>query len=176
MSGISNEYAKALFMLAVENKGEEEYKNALELVSAVFKSNPEYMLFLRSLSISLAERHNSLEAVFKGRIPAEVLSFLKLLCKKKYMGDFGECAEEFFALYNNFKKISNAKVTSAVELTEAQKTAVAQKLEKQTGKKLVVEYFVDSSIIGGLVVETDGKIIDSSIKKHLEDVKDVIRQ
>ena len=176
MSGISNEYAKALFMLACENKGEEEYKNALEFVLDVFEKNPEYPQFLESLSISLSDRQNSLEAVFKSSIPADVLSFLKLLCEKKYIREFAECAKDYIALYNNCKKISKAKVISAVELTDDQKDAVAKKLEKETGNKLLIEYFTDSSIIGGIVVETDGKVIDSSIKKHLENVKDVIWQ
>ena len=176
MSKVSNEYAKALFILAVENKGEEEYKNALEFVLDVFSNNPEYPKLLESLSVSLKERQKSLEVVFGNSIPKNVLSFLKLLCEKKHIRDFGECADEYFALYNDYKNISRAKVTSAVELTAAQKTAISEKLEKKTGNKLVIEYVTDSSIIGGIVVETDGKIIDSSIKKHLENVKDVIWQ
>ncbi len=176
MSNISNEYAKALFMLAVEDKGEEEYKNALEFVLDAFRENPEYPQFLESLSVSLNDRLKSLEAVFGKCIHRNVLSFLKLLCEKRHIDEFAECAEEYFALYNDFKKISKAKVTSAVELTENQKASITQKLEKKTGNKLVIEFVTDSSIIGGIVVETDGKVIDSSIKKHLENVKDVIGQ
>ena len=51
-----------------------------------------------------------------------------------------------------------------------------EKLEKKSGKTAVIEYIIDESIIGGIIVEMDGKIIDSSIKRHLKDMKDVINK
>ena len=41
---------------------------------------------------------------------------------------------------------------------------------------MVMEYIVDKSIIGGLIIETDGRIMDSSLKKQLKDVKEVIQK
>ena len=174
MSEISNEYAKALFMLACEKECIEDYKNALDIVSDVFCKNPLYKEFLSTFAIPLDERLNALEEAFSDAVPRDVLSFLKLLCEKKYIGEFLECADEYNKMYNELGKISNAKVTSAVELTEAEKTTLKEKLEKTSGKTMMIDYIVDKSIIGGLIIETDGKIMDSSLKKQLGDVKDVI--
>ncbi len=174
MSEISNEYAKALFMLATEKESREEYKNALELVKGVFDENPVYAEFLSTFAIPLDERLNALESAFLNAVPRDILSFLKILCEKKHISEFAECAKQYCAMYNELDKISNARVTSAVELTEKEKTALKEKLEKTSGHKMVIEYIVDKSIIGGLIVEADGKIMDSSLKKHLKDVKDVI--
>ena len=55
-----------------------------------------------------------------------------------------------------------------------EKSSLEEKLEKKSGHKVMMEYVVDESILGGLIVEMDGKIIDTSLKKHLKDVKDVI--
>ena len=174
MSDISNEYAKALFMLAAEKGMGKEYKEALDIVSEVFDANPMYPEFLSTFAIPLDERLSALEKAFSDAIPREVLSFLKILCEKKHIAEFSECAEQYTALYNEMDRISNAKVTSAVELSDDEKSALKEKLEKQSGHKVAIEYVVDKSIIGGLVVEIDGKIMDSSLKKHLKDVKDVI--
>ena len=174
MSEISNEYAKALFMLASEKDLREDYKNALELVSGVFDENPVYTEFLSTFAIPLNERLKALENAFSNAVPRDILSFLKILCEKKHISEFSECAKHYSKMYNELDKISNARVTSALELTEEEKTALKDKLEKTSGHKMVIEYIVDKSIIGGLIVEADGKIMDSSLKKHLKDVKDVI--
>ncbi len=176
MSEISNEYAKALFMLASEKELREDYKEGLETVSKVFLDNPQYIDFLGTFAIPLEERLSALESAFGERIPRDVLSFLKILCEKKHIGEFSECADEYISMYNEIGKVSNAKVTSAVELTDKEKAQLLEKLEKSSGKKMVIDYQVDPTILGGLIVETDGKIMDSSLKKHLKDMKDVIKR
>lgn len=174
MSDISNEYAKALFMLAGEKECYKDYKKALELVGDVFEKNPEYIGLLSAFAIPLDERLKALEAAFSNSIPKDILSFLKILCGRRHIAEFAECANRYFALYNEWDNVSIAKVISAVELTEAEKTALKEKLEKTSGHKMVIEYSVDKAIIGGLIIEVDGKIMDSSLKKHLRGVKDVM--
>ena len=174
MSDVSNEYAKALFMLAAETGKGREYKEALDAVSDVFNDNPLYPEFLTNFAIPLDERRNALETAFSDAIPRDVLSFLKLLCEKKHIEEFSECAAQYSAMYNEMDRILNARVTSAVELNDDEKVSLKEKLEKMSGHKVVIEYTVDKSIIGGIIVEMDGKIMDSSLKKHLRDVKDVI--
>lgn len=174
MSEVSNEYAKALFMLAAETGNGKEYKEALGTVLEVFEDNPMYPEFLSTFAIPLEERLNALEAAFLDRVPRDVLSFLKLLCEKRHIGEFAECVEDYSAMYDEICEVSNAKVTSAVELSERERASLKEKLEKMSGHKTLIEYIVDKSIIGGLIVEMDGKIMDSSLRKHLKDVKDVI--
>lgn len=174
MSEISSEYAKALFMLAMENEKGEEYEKALDLVSDAFLENPAYMEFLTSPGIPLEERLGALESAFSGAVPRDVLSFLKLLCEKRYIRDFQDCAKQYKTLLNEVGKVSNAKVTSAVELDEKEKETLREKLEKLSGHTVMIEYTVDKSILGGLIVEMDGRVMDSSLQKHLKDVKDVI--
>lgn len=176
MSEISSEYAKALFMLACEKECAGEYKTALETVEGVFKENPLYLDFLYAFTVPLEERLNALESAFSNEIPRDVLSFLKILCEKKHIMEFSECAYLYYELYNETDKISMVKVTSAVELSQDEKARLEEKLRKTSGKTVVAEYVVDKSIIGGLVVEADGRVIDSSIRKHLKEVKDVIRR
>ena len=174
MSEITREYAKALFMLAGEKECTKEYKDALEKVEEVFKENPLYVEFLYTFAIPLEERLSALEKAFSNYIPRDVLSFLKILCEKRHISEFVECAKYYYELYNETDKILNIKVISAIELNDKEKDSLKEKLEKKYEKTSLIEYIVDESILGGLIVEADGKIIDSSIKKHLKDMKDVI--
>lgn len=176
MSEISKEYAKALFMLAAENKQEEQYGEALDAVLALFSENPQYMQLLSHPGISLAERFCVLEQAFKSAIPTQVLSFLKLLCEKNHIKHFDACVSEYQDLLSAMKKSSNARVTSAVALTEDEEKALTKKLEAISGRSVLLECIVDPSILGGLIVEIDGKVVNASIKGHLKDVKDVIEK
>ena len=86
------------------------------------------------------------------------------------------CLHEYMKLYNESKRVSWAHVTSAVPLTAEQKTALRLKLEKQSGRNVLLECTVDKTMLGGVVVEMDGKILDGSLRRRLQEVKEVISQ
>ena len=82
MAQISNEYAEALFALALETGSVKEYSEALDIVLNLMKENPEYFDFLSSPDIPKQERVGALESAFGGKIPETVVSFLCLLCDR----------------------------------------------------------------------------------------------
>lgn len=174
MTEISREYATAIFMLATEKNVKEEYKTALNSLKDVFLKNPDYISFLSSKSISLKERLDAIEKAFSSDVSEDVVSYLMLLCEKGRIGCFMKSVDIFNELFDLSKRVSNAKITSAVELTDDEKARLKEKLEKTMKASLLMEYFVDKSLIGGIVAEIDGKVIDGSIKKRLHDIKDVI--
>ncbi len=174
MSEISTEYAKALFMLALENDKKENYLQDLCTVNEVLLDNPEYKDFLSSPKIPLNERLGALEKAFGETLSRDVLSFLKLLCEKKYIKYFKECKEEYETLFERSKRVSNASVKSAVSLSEKEKSAIKEKLEKISGHTVNLNCVVDEGVLGGLIIELDGKIIDSSLKRQLKDIEGVI--
>ncbi len=174
MIATGNNYAEALFMLSREENRLEVFSESLERVACAFNENPDYIRFLQSPSIPKAERISALEEAFGGRIDRHILSFLQLLCEHGKIADFDECHEEFERLKKWAENTATAKVLSAVELSELQKASLKAALEKRTGKTVVLETAVDSSLLGGLVVEIDGKLLDGSIKRNLSDIKEVI--
>ncbi len=174
MNDIGKEYGTALFMLACEENSQEEYAKALKTITGVFYDNPEYMDFLASHGISLSERLKAIETAFGDHVPSQVLSCVQLMCEKGRIENFFEAAEEYKALFDASKHISVAKVTSAVELTDDEKTGLYNKLKAMSGGEVATDYFVDESLIGGLIVELDGKIMDGSLRNRLREVKDVI--
>lgn len=176
MSQVKLEYAQALFMLAMENDSVKSFENALDDVAKAFSQEPKYLQLLSSPGIVLSERLSAIEKAFGGTCPREIVSFLKLLCERRHIEELGDCICEFKRLVNELGKVSNAKVISAVELTDKEKEALKQKLEKMSGHTVMLDLTVDKSILGGIIVEIDGKVMDNSLKKHLKDVKDVISQ
>lgn len=174
MTGIAKEYAAALFMLAGETGVEDAYSDALDTVSALFSENPAYVEFLASPGIPKAERTDALDKAFSGHIPEEVVSFLQILCERGHIRHFSACAEEYRAMYQAAKAMVPARVISAVPLTEGEKVRLTEKLENLSGKTVLAEWAVDPSLLGGVVVEMDGKVLDGSLRHRLHDMKDVM--
>lgn len=174
MTEIAKEYGTALFSLAMEEGKTEEYAEALRTVLGIFEQNPEYLSLLSGPSIPLGERLSSLREVFASALPVHVLSYLSLLCEKGRISCFGESAEEYFALLNASRNRSNAVVTSAVSLTDGEKDQLRRKLEALRGGTVQMTFSVDPSLLGGVVVEMDGKVLDGSLRHRLREVKEVM--
>lgn len=176
MAQVIKEYAMALFSLAQETDAVNEISEALDTVSAVMKENPEYTDFLASPNIPKSERAAAIEQAFSGSVPEHVVSFLSILCDRGRIRNLSECISEYRQLCDAANRISVAEISSAVELTENEKSALTKKLEKLCGNSVVLNCTVDPSLIGGMVVSVDGRIIDGSIRHRLHELKEVMHK
>ena len=176
MNDVAREYGSALYMVACEEDNVSSYIDGLSIVSDSFSKEPDYMIFLSSPNIPLNQRVSSIEDVFGNVIPQNMVSFLQLLCEKGRIEHFEDAKLTFLELYEDWKNIMKVTVKSAVPLTESEKERLTNKLEKVYKCSFCMDYVVDSSLIGGVVIETDDKIIDGSIRNRLQQVKEVIKK
>ncbi len=173
MTEIGNEYGTALFALACECREEDSILDALREAESCFAQNEDYFELLCARGIPLEERLSLCERAFSA-LPEHASSFILLLCEKGHLRSFSECVEAYRTLYNERRRVCNAKITSAVALTQSEKTALIAKLEGLSGRSVCPEYTVDSAILGGVIVEMDGRVIDGSLRSRLNEVKEVI--
>ena len=176
MTEIAKEYGTALFMLALEADKKKEYAEALDTVLEVFCEKPEYSGIISSPAISLEERLKVIEEAFSAYIPEDVLSYLKLLCEKGRIFCFADSVKEYMLLLEESQRVAKAKITTAVEMTDDEKQKLLKKLESISKKTVEPEYYIDKSLLGGVVIELEGRVIDSSLKTQLRDIKEVIKK
>lgn len=176
MTEISKEYGTALFMLACENGEQKSFAKVLEEIKEIFLDNPAYLNMLSSPSIPVSERISAIDVAFLDKAPEYIVSYLKLLCEKGRMDCFMESIEEYMALLNASERVFSAKIISAEELTLEEKNKLIAKLELVNKGKVKAEYVIDASLIGGVIVEIDGKIMDGSLRHRLQQVKEVINK
>ena len=78
-------------------------------------------------------------------------------------------------LFNQMKLAAentiNVQVTTAYKLEEKEKSNIAQLIGKLTDKKADIIEEVDASLIGGVIIEWDGKTMDHSIKGKLDKLR-----
>jgi len=174
MTDTSKEYASALFELAIESHTEDETLAALHLVRDALNAAPGSLAMLASPAIPKKERLAVLEQTLKGSVSQIVMGFLNVLCSNGHIRSLMDCINGYEELYNTAKKLSTAYVTSAVALTDEEKATLCKKLEQRLGRTIKLECREDASLLGGLVVEVDGKVIDGSLKKRLHEIKEVM--
>ncbi|MBQ7376888.1 MAG: ATP synthase F1 subunit delta [Clostridia bacterium] len=176
MADVAKEYGAALFLLASEQNAREEYKAALDGLVATLRETPEYLEMLACPAIPKKERLAAIEQVFATRVPEHLLSYLQLLCEKGRTHCFFESAAEFSSLYDAAERIFTARVVSAVALNVDERARLTETLSTRYGGRVLAEYAVDPALLGGIVVEIDGKILDGSLRRRLQEAKEVMKQ
>ena len=166
-------YAEALFTLALEEGKEREFLDSLKEISALLSDNQELFAFLKAPNIPFEAREEVLAQVLSD-MHDYISSFFMLLCKKGFMASFDSCVEEYQALLNAKDQVVKAKVTTAIPLTEKEESELKAKLEKISKKKVVLTCVVDGSIMGGVLIEMDGKRMDGTLRHRLTELKGVL--
>ena len=89
--------------------------------------------------------------LFVSTISATQLNLFRLLRRKARLALGPDIASFFRELVDEERGVARAVVTSAVELDDDRRSALARRLAEQTGKQVTVETQVDPSILGGLI-------------------------
>ena len=176
MTQTNKEYATALFTLATENNAVDQYETTLKEIYDVFSKNPDYIKVLESPAIPLSERIAFIDEAFEKSYTEYIVSFIKVLCENGHIEKICSCINEFCDLVRIYKNRTVAFVYYVEPLTEEQKTALIEKLQKISGKVIEPEYIKDESLIGGIKVQIDDKIFDGSVRNRLNKAKGVISE
>ena len=153
---VSKTYGDALFEVALESGRMDEFRDEAVAVKAALNENPELFKLMSHPKIVKEEKVKIVEDIF-----AEKGHFAKVDTVLDY---FIDCVKEY-------KNIGTAYVTSAMELSEAQKAAVEKRLLETTKYvKFEMHYAVDSALIGGMVIRIGDRVVDSSVRTKLNDL------
>ena len=174
MTTTSREYAGALFELAVQEGLTKETSEGLETVVSALLQTPEYQALLASPAIGKEERLTALDAAFRGKIPDILLAILRMMVSRGHVAALKGMARDYEELARGYRGESEAVVTSAVPLKEAETVALRAKLEKKLGRKITLRCRVNPDLIGGVRVEVAGRVIDGSIRNKLDEIKEVM--
>ena len=116
------------------------------------------------------------EETFGKQIPDEMVGIMVLMVTKGRANEILSVIDYFVDLVKEEKKIGKADVTSAVELSADQKAKVEKKLLETTSyESFEMNYAVDESLIGGMVIRIGDRVVDSSIKTKLYNLSRELR-
>ncbi len=174
---IAKRYSKALFNLAEEEKAIERYGAELGGFIELVKTLPELGNALRNPLYPEAAKKNIFKKVAKKLKLSPVLKgFFTLLIEKDRIQHLPEIGEYYRKLIDEHSGIARARVSAAVELGEADIQEIAASLEKKVGKKVVVEFQQDPSLLGGVFAQIGDLVLDGSVKRQLLIFKESLKR
>ena len=169
-------YGDSLYDLAAEASITESIFHQAQEVETLLRENPDYVRLLSEPSLKLEERLALLDQAFGEEIEVYLLNFMKLLCERGLLGEIGGCLQEYRLRYYKDNHIAQATVTSAIALTETQRDALRAQLEKISGKQILLSEKVQPSVIGGLRIEMEGKLINGTVAGRLSELHKKIKE
>ena len=174
---VSKVYGDALFETAMEkDRIDVLYEEIVSLVP-VLEGNPELMALLNNPRIVKEEKVTIIHQVFEGRVEEELMGFLTVVVEKDRQNDLIPIFAYLIQRVKEYKRIGTVSVTSAVELSEEQKARLQEKLLETTDYVMFeMNYQIDSALIGGMVIRIGDRVVDSSIRTRLYEMKKELSQ
>lgn len=169
---ISKTYGDALFELAVEEDKVDALLEEIGQLQQVLSENEEFGRLMNHPKIIKEEKIQVAKNVFGGRLSDELLGFLIIIISKDRYRDIDAILDYFVAEVKQYKGIGVATVTTAVPLREEQCRRIERRLLDTTSyTKMEMNYLLDKSLIGGMVIRIGDRVVDSSISTKLNELQ-----
>ncbi|MFA5005814.1 MAG: ATP synthase F1 subunit delta [Candidatus Omnitrophota bacterium] len=171
---IVTRYAEAFISYAKANAGLSQGLIDLVEVKNVIRDNPEFKELLDNPEIAYLEKCNFIETVLIDRVSQDMRNLLKLLVEKRRLDCFLDIAEYIRVKYGHHGQVDVLlKTAFPLDLDLIQKI---QEALKNKFREMALRFYIDldGSILGGVQVIIGNKILDGSVKRRLEELKEKI--
>lgn len=158
----------ALMSAAEQQKNIEGTAKDLESIGKILGESRELRLLVASPVVSPAKKRAVFNELFGARIGKETLTFINLLTSKSREDVLQDVVEQFRVLHDEKLGVVNVEVRTAVELSYAQEKDLKATLEKMMNKKPRLQFVIDKTIKGGLVIRIGDTVLDASVTRQLE--------
>ena len=167
-SDIAKVYADALFDLAKAAGTIDKIGAELQELASIQVQEPQFAEFLSSQVIDDDERERSLERMFRGRVDDTLLDTLQVMNQHGRIGLLPQLLRAFVLRIEEDRGQVEVRAISAVELSGVEQADVQTLAAQLTGRQPLMDYRIDPSIIGGLVLEVGGYRYDDSVRHNLD--------
>lgn len=169
---LAQRYAKSLIEISTEHKQLDGVHNDIIFLKSVIDKSREFVLMLNSPIINSDKKYKIINAITNGNISNITDTFLKLICNKTRAANLPGVITSFIEQYNKIIGLHNAKLITAAAISQELADVFVSKIKASTSyDNIHLETVVDDKIIGGFILQMEGKLIDNSILRNLKDVK-----
>ncbi|CAA2958888.1 ATP synthase subunit O, mitochondrial [Olea europaea subsp. europaea] len=179
MFGVSGNYASALYIAAVKANVLDKVESELLTLVEASKRSPTFSQFMKDLSVTADTRMKAINDICAQAKFADITkNFLAVVAESGRLGHIERIAQRFAELTMAHKGEIKAIVTSVIPLPPEEEKELKETLQDIIGhgKKVKVEQKIDTSILGGLVVEFGQKVFDMSIRTRARQMERFLRE
>jgi len=165
---IANRYARALADVVAASRDYRKVLAELEDFERAYRENPELREVFVSPAVALPQKLKVLDAIGQrlGESPV-TLNFLRVLLANYRMPLLEEAVQAYRKIANEREGIVQVTITSASELSEAERESVAARFRQLTGKQVELDFRIDNGLVGGMMAQIGSTVYDGSVRESL---------
>jgi F-type H+-transporting ATPase subunit delta len=176
MASMAGRYAVALFELAKDQGQLEQVERDLASFQAMLDGSADLRRLVLSPVITAEDQGKALAAVLQmANISGLTGNFIKLITRSRRLFAAADMMKAFRALVARERGEVGADVASAHALTPEQLQLLSDTLRTSIGKNVRIDTRVDPNLLAGLVVKIGSRMIDSSLRTKLNNLKVVMK-
>jgi len=173
-SDVAGTYARVLFDLASTADAVDAADAGLSTVVESLRGHIDLRQALTDTQVPAEKKRDVLRELFGENIPPEVLSVVTLAVDRGHAELLGDVAREYSELAERERGIVVAQVTTAVPMTDATRASVIEKLSAALGRPVTLRERVDESVVGGIVINVAGRVLDGSVASQLDAMRSAL--
>jgi F-type H+-transporting ATPase subunit delta len=167
-------YAAAIAAVARAEGELGKVQDELFSLSRTLGGSEELLTTLTDAQVPVARRQQIVEDLLQGKVSTSTVATVSMVVAAGRARDIAGIADELVALGAAEGGRDVAVVRSAIDLTDDQKTRLAAALQTAIGKPVDIRVVIDPSVLGGLVAQVGDTVIDGSVRRRLDLLKQAI--
>lgn len=161
-------YAEAMLDIATDEGAVAAYRTALEALGGVDRVA---LAMLRDPGVPL-ERRLAAATAMTADAPRAVQGLVALLVRRDRIRSLPGIASAYGDLVDEREGIAKARISTAVEVGEAERDGIVRRLEQATGKTIRASFTVDPGLMGGARVQVGDHLVDASLRAQLDALRE----
>lgn len=168
-------YANAILELAKAEGELERLESELLTVSRAIEETAELRSTLTDPQLPYERKQGIIDDLLGGRASSLTVGLVQLIVSQGRVSDLPAIARSFLETAASSRDRALAEVRTAVPLDDATIERLAAALGEATGKSVEIKVLVDPSVIGGIVARIGDTVIDGSIARRVDELRQAVR-
>jgi len=163
-------YAEALYESAVDQGSVPEVAAQLVEFREAVAASPELQDVLANPEFETRVKKDVIAKLLVGANPL-VANFMQVLLDRGRAGELAEIADGFAARVAVAEGRLRVRIRTAIPLPDDLRARLIAQISERTDRAVDIDTIVDPEIVGGLVIETGGSVVDASVRARLADLR-----
>lgn len=172
---VARRYAEAVFEIGAQHETIDRWHDDLGTL-AEYLGNRRLAFILKEPKVPYTRKEAIVRDLLSGKVLPEALNLALLLVERGLAELAPTIRDSFETLYNDYRGQAHAQITTAIPLDDSLRAQITAELTQLTGKRILLEEKVDPSILGGAIARVGDTLIDGSLKRRFQLLRQNILQ
>jgi len=162
---LTKQYAYGLFS-SISDENPVDFYHELNRLAQMMNTLPEYVHLVEFKP----EEFSTIREILTDEIDPLLINFLEVLARDRMLSRLETITEDYRLALIEENLLYNVRVFSASQLSSESKNNIEQLVERRWGNDYLLSYEIDENILGGIRLEVNGAIIDTTFRSRIDQI------